>query len=393
MVCLENDEEMPSEPAELELARGEGIRVLLRQALKRVLNRDGRIVAVELMAVVSVFDEQGRFRPQYDPSRVRTLAADTVILSIGQAPDRSWARGTPVPTDSRGRVAADRETHATPHAGIFLAGESLRGPGSAIEAVADGHRAADVVGHYLATGKVSAPKPDDARPLDPFPADVMDSLRRMHSVAREPEPFAEAEPSLSEGEARREGDRCLGCLAGAVIDEETCAACLTCFRVCPLDAVVIGDPLRPDPVRCQACGVCAAMCPAHAIRLSFWEPEHLGDPVPATAARSGEAAPSISLVCRYRSDDGGATDGHALTVPCLARLRPVDLLRLVRRGYRTVRLYPCDEQGCKYGAAWGNIQFLVGYADGILRSAGVEANVELCLPERTAAASGEGEAE
>ncbi|MFW6164069.1 MAG: FAD-dependent oxidoreductase, partial [Planctomycetota bacterium] len=79
MIFLENWEECPAEPHEVELAKGEGIRMLPRQALKRVFNREGRIVAIELMAVVSVFDEAGRFRPSYDPSRIRTLAADMVV--------------------------------------------------------------------------------------------------------------------------------------------------------------------------------------------------------------------------------------------------------------------------------------------------------------------------
>ena len=382
MICLESREEMPAEPQEIALAEAEGIRVLTRQAPRRILNRDGRIAAIELMAVASVFDERGRFRPTYNPSRIRTLPADMVILSIGQAPDRSWARGSPVRTDDRGRIVVDRDTHLTTHPRVFLAGESLRGPGAAIEAVADGHRAAEVIARFVDTGAVSAPADDEVVALEPFPDEALARLRAIRTAAAEPEPFAPCEPSLDEPSARREAGRCFGCLAGAVVDETKCASCLTCFRVCPLGAIEIADTMVADPVRCQACGVCAAVCPANAIRLEFWQAD--GDERTALAAPPPRGDhDTLRVRCRHR-DDGdpaGGGDGPAVEVPCLARLRPVDLLRPVRQGYRTIALYPCAADACKYGSAWENIESLAGQVRQILAAARPEARVELRVPE------------
>ena len=81
----------------------------------------------------------------------------------------------------------------------------------------------------------------------------------MGPVAAEPEPFAPCEPMLEEAPARREAGRCLGCLSGAVIDENKCASCLTCLRICPLEAVRIGETMVAVPARCQACGICASL--------------------------------------------------------------------------------------------------------------------------------------
>jgi ferredoxin len=382
MICLESWEEMPAEPQEIELAQGEGIQILPRQAPKRVLNRDGKIAAIELMSVVSVFDEAGRFRPTYDPSRIRTLNVDMVILSIGQAPDRSWARGSSIRTDARGRIVVDRDTHVTSHPRVFLAGESLRGPGAAIEAVADGHRVAEVVAGFLATGGVATPSSELVAPLDPFPEEVLARLRRMSAADTEPEPFAQEEPLLDETAARREAGRCLGCLAGAVIDETKCASCLTCFRVCPLSAVEIGEAMVANPVRCQACGVCAAVCPGSAISLTFWEGE-AERAAPAAEPAAERAAPDLAVVCRHRS--GEETDcNKILTVPCLARMKPVDVLRLFRLGHRTVSLYPCARDECKYGAAWENIESLASYVSSVLGLARPEARLEVCLPREEA---------
>ncbi len=376
MICVESREEMPAETHELELAEAEGIEILARSALKRVLNRDGRIAMVELMSVVSVFDREGRFSPIYDPSRIRTLSSDMVILSIGQAPGRSWARGAPVRTDERGRVVVNKETHLTSHPRLFLAGEALRGPGSAIEAVADGQRTARAVLHLLRTGQASVPNQDAARPLDPYPQDVLDRLRRAGTMAVPPEPFSDSEPQLTEREARREGDRCLGCMAGAVIDEADCAWCLTCLRVCPLDAVEISERMYADPVRCQSCGLCAAVCPASAINLSAWE-------VTLPPVEKGHTETrNVALVCRYGDVDPPA--GHdVLEVPCLGRLRPVELLRLFARGYSRMALCPCVAEDCKYARAWKNVEPLAGCVRAILGKVRPEARIEVLVPQPT----------
>lgn len=387
IICLESLDEIPAEPEEVHLAREEGIVILPRQAPKRVLSRDGQTVALELMSVVSVFDEAGRFRPTYDPSRIRTLGTDAIILSVGQAPDRSWARGTSIQIDQRGRIVADRNTQLTSNPRVFLAGESLRGPGSAIEAVADGHRVAEIVTSFLATGEVSSPDSDQADALEPFPTDALKRLHEMTRVAAEPEPFAPSEPTLDEASARREASRCFGCLSGAVIDENKCASCLTCFRVCPLEAVQIGEAMFADPVRCQACGVCASVCPANAISLSFWES---GDLTAAASAGPEAAASAVALLCEHREDKHVEAD-QVLRVPCLARLKPIDLLRLLCQGYRCISLVPCEKEECKYGLAWANIEATVGYVRGIMGDACPEGRIDLCLPQSAATPHGPSE--
>ena len=387
-ICLESPEEIPAEREEITLAEAEGIQILHRQALKRVMNRDGKVTALELMAVVSVFDEEGRFRPTYNPSRIRTLSADMVILSIGQAPDRSWAAGTAIQTDARGRISVDRSTHVTSHPRVFLAGESLRGPGSAIEAVADGHEVAEIVAGFLSTGEAVKPAREQTRPLAQFPPDVAGKLRQMHSVATEAEPFADAEPVLAEDQARSEGGRCLGCMAGAVIDEAKCASCLTCLRICPLEAVHIGETIVADPVRCQACGACATVCPANAITLSYWESAGLGEKLPCVSEIPKGTEPSVALVCEH-TRNGHPQAAHVLRVPCLVRVRPIDLLRLLRRGYQRISLVPCERAECKYGTAWQNIEAVVSYASGIAARVRSEARIDLCVPQTAEPSAGE----
>ncbi len=57
----------------------------------------------------------------------------------------------------------------------------------------------------------------------------------------------------------------------AEVDQDKCAACLTCVRVCPYNVPVI-DPeakkARIEPATCQGCGVCVSECPVKAITLA-----------------------------------------------------------------------------------------------------------------------------
>ena len=59
----------------------------------------------------------------------------------------------------------------------------------------------------------------------------------------------------------------------AEVDQEKCAACLTCVRVCPYDVPVIDFETKKAKIEaaaCQGCGVCVSECPAKAITLHHY---------------------------------------------------------------------------------------------------------------------------
>ncbi len=59
----------------------------------------------------------------------------------------------------------------------------------------------------------------------------------------------------------------------AEVDQEKCAACLTCVRVCPYEVPII-DPVEKkakiEAAACQGCGVCVSECPVKAITLHHY---------------------------------------------------------------------------------------------------------------------------
>ncbi len=58
----------------------------------------------------------------------------------------------------------------------------------------------------------------------------------------------------------------------AKVEEDKCAACLTCVRVCPYNVPRINERFVAEinSVQCQGCGICAAECPGKAIQLQHY---------------------------------------------------------------------------------------------------------------------------
>ncbi len=63
----------------------------------------------------------------------------------------------------------------------------------------------------------------------------------------------------------------------AQVNEDLCAACLTCVRVCPYNVPFINERNRAEinGVECQGCGCCAASCPAKAIQVEHFRDDQI----------------------------------------------------------------------------------------------------------------------
>ncbi|HTX69492.1 MAG TPA: FAD-dependent oxidoreductase [Thermoleophilia bacterium] len=64
----------------------------------------------------------------------------------------------------------------------------------------------------------------------------------------------------------------------AEVDQDKCAACLTCVRVCPYEVPIIDPEVKKAKIEaaaCQGCGVCVSECPVKAITLHHYTDEQV----------------------------------------------------------------------------------------------------------------------
>jgi formate dehydrogenase (NADP+) beta subunit len=311
IVSLETFDEMPvlkttQGHEEFEEAKKEGVSFKTRLGPKAFLG-NGRLSAIELKRVLSVFDENGRFAPAYDESEVTTLEADGCILAIGQSADLAFLRSEDgVALTPGGTIRVDPETLATSAAGVFAGGDVAFGPRNLIEAVANGKRAARSMHRYL-SGEAAAVSALLA--IEKIPTPLYRMIAGYEIFDREAPPtldvgrrtgIAEVETGYGEEEARRQAARCLICHVQTIYDPEKCVLCSRCVDICPeycLAIVPFGDldlpeeerrelalraegnglPLSAmvkDDDRCIRCGLCAIRCPTDAMTMEkFWVTE------------------------------------------------------------------------------------------------------------------------
>jgi NADPH-dependent glutamate synthase beta subunit-like oxidoreductase len=164
IVCLEKREGMPAGAWEIEQAREEGAKILARWAPKRILVDAGRVKGIELMRCTSVFDDNGRFNPSYNERITKTLDADMIIVAIGQAPEVRFLKDLDgLETTDGGWVKTDPKTLETSIPGIFAGGDVVAGPGMAIDAIADGKKAAVSIDRYLSEARENKDVEAEAR--------------------------------------------------------------------------------------------------------------------------------------------------------------------------------------------------------------------------------------
>lgn len=356
-VCLESMDILPASPWEVEEAEEEGVNLRPSWGPKCIETENGAVCGLTCQAVERVFDEEGRFAPTFFEDQLTEVAGDTLILAIGQRADLDWAEGSGI--DYQGfRLMVDPETLATSMAGVFACGEVARGPGSAIQAVDHGRKAAWIVNNYLETGE-TAPFPEKSRNvvgrLDEAHAGFVTKEEREPIVLMGPEErlkgFMDYESPYSEAQAMHEARRCMNCGDGAYVIPGKCALCLTCQRVCPFGVPVMGGHAALFPEEfCVACGMCYSECPGNAIVIRRFLEDRSDGEVEEYLSRAEDRV--VRFTCRQTAMSRQALEtGDALFLDCLGTLSHQDLLRPFELGASRVVIESVKEHECKNGSS------------------------------------------
>jgi 2-oxoacid:acceptor oxidoreductase delta subunit (pyruvate/2-ketoisovalerate family) len=251
---------MPAHDLEVEEALEEGVLMKWLSTIKRA--GPGKLV-VERMEL----DETGFPQPT---GEFEELAADSLVLALGQETDLSLLDGVPGIEVDGGvvKVGADMMTG---HPGIFAGGDMVPAERTVTVAIGHGKRAAREIDAWLRGRPYDVPAeapPADYDELNTwYYADAPKAVRPRLEAIRRQSTFDEVVLGLDESTALFEARRCMSC--------GSCFACDNCYGVCPDNAVIKLDPTGSyayeiDYDFCKGCGICAQECPCGAIEM---EPE------------------------------------------------------------------------------------------------------------------------
>jgi NADPH-dependent glutamate synthase beta subunit-like oxidoreductase len=252
--------QMPAHVEEAEDAEREGVRI---NWLRTITAFDGPELQVELMEL----DESGYPQPT---GRYETLAADTVILALGQESDTAFLRPVPgVEFEPDGTVIVSASL-MTGCPGVFAGGDMVPSERTVTVGVGHGKKAAHHIDAWLrGAAAASRPKHDLASFEKLNLWFFGDAARRQQPELAAEERvagFSEVTGGLSLEEAGYEARRCLSC--------GNCCECDGCLGACPEDAIIklgVGHGYMYNYDRCTGCGICYEQCPVHSIEM-FAEP-------------------------------------------------------------------------------------------------------------------------
>ena len=172
----------------------------------------------------------------------------------------------------------------------------------------------------------------------------------------------------------------------AVVHTGRCARCLTCYRLCPHQAIDTVPRISIVSQACEGCGICWASCPAHAIEMEgvsiddrLQAPLQTVLPVQTDALRSDHitvfacsrsAVHAIGLThLSGRSLPAGL---QVVEVPCGGTIATGHILAAFDAGADGVMVCPCHTDNCHSQTGNRVAGKRVAVAQDLLQSAGID---------------------
>ncbi len=249
-------EQMPAHEEEAADAEQEGVRI---NWLRTITAFDGPQLEVEVMEL----DESGFPQPT---GRFETLAADTVILALGQETESAFMSAVPGVEFERDGSVRVTPSMMTGCAGVFAGGDMVPSERTVTIGVGHGKKAARHIDTWLRATEADHPVKHPVAEFDDLHLWYFgDAARRTQpelSLEQRVAGFDEVVGGLTAEGAAYEAGRCLSC--------GNCFECDGCLGACPEDAVIklgVGHRYRFDYDRCTGCAACFDQCPVHAIEM------------------------------------------------------------------------------------------------------------------------------
>lgn len=170
--------------------------------------------------------------------------------------------------------------------------------------------------------------------------------------------------------------------AALKIRGDYCSKCSVCSSACPFEAILADEKtgeLVIDIEECRLCGLCFSACPASAIDVAYYNRDLLIGYVKKCMQDSG--LDKLVLRCqstllegevRDKLEKHGINKFISLRVPCVGRIPPEFVLRMLVLGIRKIAIVLCKGENCRFekGSNIGLLRFSL--MKSLLKQLGVE---------------------
>jgi heterodisulfide reductase subunit A-like polyferredoxin len=246
IVYRRSQAEMPAEAEEVREAENEGVKIHFQVAPLEILEVNGSVSGIQCIRTqLKDADSTGRPRPIPIEGSEFRIAADHVILAIGQEPNFDLlGEDFSLEITKLNLLAVNAETLQTKQPAIFAGGDVVSGPATVIEAVAAGKRAAKYISEYLQGKKLPAKRqmvPPSGNHWAAMPRDEQRQKRMRPAtlpLEKRMRGFEEVNLTADGQTARKEAARCLDCGG--------CCECLQCVTACKAEAVTVSTHAAKD---------------------------------------------------------------------------------------------------------------------------------------------------
>ncbi len=216
-------DEMPAFKEEIEAALIEGIELQTLVSPVGVITGAGAVSGLRVIRNrLGDRGPDGRRKPVPIPDSETEMPFETVIVAISETPGTSClsdASAGPLEMRANGQLHSAPATLMTTRPGVFAGGDVVTGPNTVVDAIADGKKAALMIGRWLEGQDLEQPGvsrlPDVYIAPVPLNEDELANADRVESpmldVASRRHSQREVESSLSAEDAAVEARRCLRC--------------------------------------------------------------------------------------------------------------------------------------------------------------------------------------
>jgi len=226
LICLESKDltckdRMPAQNSEIEEAEEEGVVINPSLGIAKISTVDGKVVSVETKTCTSVIDAEGNFTPEFGKGVGPNIAADTVIIAVGQQTNENDY--PELEKTSAGTIKVDPVTLETSLKGVFAGGDVISGPRSLVDAVKAGKEGAESIDRFMQNWDLRKERVREFLPYQNFtresafvdPSERISNTEPKRQVASKlpvverKNNFKEVALGLTEEQALTEAKRCL----------------------------------------------------------------------------------------------------------------------------------------------------------------------------------------